>query len=75
MLVLNFQVVDPKRAIPREQMSPLLPNHPPPFLEVEPSPGCKLSLSGFWVFFLFLSLCNDIIEIFIDLLTAVSVFF
>uniref|UniRef100_A0A183DF36 RRM domain-containing protein n=1 Tax=Gongylonema pulchrum TaxID=637853 RepID=A0A183DF36_9BILA len=41
-----FQVVDPKRAIPREQMSPLLPNHPPSFLEIEPDPGCKLSLSG-----------------------------
>uniref|UniRef100_A0A915PWS8 RRM domain-containing protein n=1 Tax=Setaria digitata TaxID=48799 RepID=A0A915PWS8_9BILA len=39
-------VVDPKRAIPREQMSPLLPNHPPSFLEIEPDPGCKLSLSG-----------------------------
>ncbi|VDK85343.1 unnamed protein product [Litomosoides sigmodontis] len=43
---INNKVVDPKRAIPREQMSPLLPNHPPPFLEIEPSPGCKLSLSG-----------------------------
>lgn len=43
---INGKVVDPKRAIPREQMSPLLPNHPPPFLEGEPEPGCKLSLSG-----------------------------
>ncbi|VDK45885.1 unnamed protein product [Anisakis simplex] len=43
---INNKVVDPKRAIPREQMSPLLPNHPPPFLEGEPDPGCKLSLSG-----------------------------
>lgn len=43
---INGKVVDPKRAIPREQMSPLLPNQPPPFLEGEPEPGCKLSLSG-----------------------------
>uniref|UniRef100_A0AAF5PJI5 RRM domain-containing protein n=1 Tax=Wuchereria bancrofti TaxID=6293 RepID=A0AAF5PJI5_WUCBA len=43
---INNKVVDPKRAIPREQMSPLLPNHPPSFLEIEPDPGCKLSLSG-----------------------------
>ncbi|VDN00755.1 unnamed protein product [Thelazia callipaeda] len=43
---INKKVVDPKRAIPREHMSPLLPNHPPPFLEIEPDPGCKLSLSG-----------------------------
>uniref|UniRef100_A0A915A6G9 RRM domain-containing protein n=1 Tax=Parascaris univalens TaxID=6257 RepID=A0A915A6G9_PARUN len=43
---INNKVVDPKRAIPREQMSPMLPNHPPPFLEGEPDPGCKLSLSG-----------------------------
>ncbi|KAL3983253.1 RNA recognition motif family protein [Acanthocheilonema viteae] len=43
---INNKVVDPKRAIPREQMSPLFPNHPPSFLEIEPDPGCKLSLSG-----------------------------
>lgn len=49
--ILFPQVVDPKRAIPREQMSPLLPNHPPSFLEIEPDPGCKLSLSGNTFFF------------------------
>ncbi|MFH4976213.1 hypothetical protein AB6A40_002922 [Gnathostoma spinigerum] len=43
---INCKVVDPKRAIPREQMSPLLPSQPPPFLDVEPEPGCKVSISG-----------------------------
>lgn len=43
---INGKVVDPKRAIPREQMLPLTPSNPPYFLEVEPATGCKLTLSG-----------------------------
>lgn len=38
----RFQV-DSKRAIPREQMAPMMP---PPFFECDPAPGCKLLLSG-----------------------------
>uniref|UniRef100_A0A915DQM7 RRM domain-containing protein n=1 Tax=Ditylenchus dipsaci TaxID=166011 RepID=A0A915DQM7_9BILA len=43
---INGKVVDPKRAIPREQMLPMTANNPPYFLEIEPPTGCKLTLSG-----------------------------
>ncbi|KAI1732422.1 RNA recognition motif domain-containing protein [Ditylenchus destructor] len=43
---INGKVVDPKRAIPREQMLPMSVNNPPYFLEIEPPSGCKLVLSG-----------------------------
>lgn len=39
-------MVDPKRAIPREQMLPMTANNPPYFLESEPENDCKLTLSG-----------------------------
>jgi hypothetical protein len=42
---INGKVVDPKRAIPREQMLPLS-NNPPYFLEVEPQSECKILLNG-----------------------------
>ncbi|KAK6062006.1 hypothetical protein COOONC_00325 [Cooperia oncophora] len=41
--VIAGKTVDSKRAIPREQMTPLFP---PPFFSCEQSPGCKLLLSG-----------------------------
>lgn len=40
---LGGKTVDSKRAIPREQMSSMIP---PPFFETDPAPGCKLLLSG-----------------------------
>uniref|UniRef100_A0A1I7YB50 RRM domain-containing protein n=1 Tax=Steinernema glaseri TaxID=37863 RepID=A0A1I7YB50_9BILA len=43
---INGKVVDPKRAIPREQMTPFIANHPPHFLEGEPQQGCKVIISG-----------------------------
>ena len=43
---INGKVVDPKRAIPREQMLPMTANNPPYFLEVEPQQDCKIVLSG-----------------------------
>ncbi|TMS36965.1 hypothetical protein L596_004006 [Steinernema carpocapsae] len=43
---INGKVVDPKRAIPREQMTPFIANQPPPFLEGEPQQGCKVIISG-----------------------------
>uniref|UniRef100_A0AC35U704 RRM domain-containing protein n=1 Tax=Rhabditophanes sp. KR3021 TaxID=114890 RepID=A0AC35U704_9BILA len=43
---INGKVVDPKRAIPREQMLPLTSTNSPHFLECIPNTGCKLSLSG-----------------------------
>jgi RNA recognition motif-containing protein len=41
--VIGGKTVDSKRAIPREQMAPMMP---PPFFECDPAPGCKLLLSG-----------------------------
>ncbi|CAI5454582.1 unnamed protein product [Caenorhabditis angaria] len=41
--VLGGKTVDSKRAIPREQMSSMIPQ---PFFECDPAPGCKLLLSG-----------------------------
>lgn len=43
---INGKVVDPKRAIPREQMLPLTSTNPPHFLECAPSTGCKITISG-----------------------------
>uniref|UniRef100_A0A0N4ZBB0 RNA-binding domain-containing protein n=1 Tax=Parastrongyloides trichosuri TaxID=131310 RepID=A0A0N4ZBB0_PARTI len=43
---INGKVVDPKRAIPREQMLPLTSTNPPHFLECAPSTGCKVTISG-----------------------------
>jgi RNA recognition motif-containing protein len=43
---INGKVVDPKRAIPREQMLPMTANNPPYFLETEPQQDCKVILSG-----------------------------
>ncbi|KAK0397414.1 hypothetical protein QR680_002116 [Steinernema hermaphroditum] len=43
---INGKVVDPKRAIPREQMTPFIANNPPHFLEGEPQLGCKVMISG-----------------------------
>ena len=40
----HLQIVDPKRAIPREQMQNV--STPPAFLDVEPPSECKLILSG-----------------------------
>ncbi|CCD72471.1 RRM domain-containing protein [Caenorhabditis elegans] len=40
---LGGKTVDSKRAIPREQMSSMIP---PPFFETDPAPGCKLLLNG-----------------------------
>jgi|UniRef100_A0AC35F858 heterogeneous nuclear ribonucleoprotein A1/A3 len=42
---INNKVVDPKRAIPREQMLPMAISTPY-FLNDEPSPDCKVYLSG-----------------------------
>lgn len=41
--VIAGKTVDSKRAIPREQMTPMFP---PPFFSCEHAPGCKLLLSG-----------------------------
>ncbi|PAV85316.1 hypothetical protein WR25_13105 isoform D [Diploscapter pachys] len=41
--IIAGKTVDSKRAIPREQMTAMLP---PPFFNCEPAPGCKLLLSG-----------------------------
>uniref|UniRef100_A0A8R1DXH6 RRM domain-containing protein n=1 Tax=Caenorhabditis japonica TaxID=281687 RepID=A0A8R1DXH6_CAEJA len=41
--VLGGKTVDSKRAIPREQMSSMIP---PPFFETDPAPGCKILLQG-----------------------------
>ncbi|EPB71169.1 hypothetical protein ANCCEY_09728 [Ancylostoma ceylanicum] len=41
--VIAGKTVDSKRAIPREQMTPMFP---PPFFACEQAPGCKLLLSG-----------------------------
>ncbi|PIO70968.1 hypothetical protein TELCIR_07147 [Teladorsagia circumcincta] len=43
--VIAGKTVDSKRAIPREQMTPMFP---PPFFSCEQSPGCKLLLSEFY---------------------------
>ena len=43
---INGKVVDPKRAIPREQMLPMTATNPPYFLESEPQQECKIVLSG-----------------------------
>jgi RNA recognition motif-containing protein len=43
---INSKVVDPKRAIPREEMSPFFASHPPHFLETEPDPARKVELTG-----------------------------
>uniref|UniRef100_A0A7E4W1W1 RRM domain-containing protein n=1 Tax=Panagrellus redivivus TaxID=6233 RepID=A0A7E4W1W1_PANRE len=43
---INGKVVDPKRAIPREQMLPMTASNPPYFLENEPQQECKIILSG-----------------------------
>ncbi|KHJ99864.1 hypothetical protein OESDEN_00138 [Oesophagostomum dentatum] len=41
--VIAGKTVDSKRAIPREQMTPMFP---PPFFACDQAPGCKLLLSG-----------------------------
>ncbi|KAK6766949.1 hypothetical protein RB195_026298 [Necator americanus] len=41
--IIAGKTVDSKRAIPREQMTPMFP---PPFFACEQAPGCKLLLSG-----------------------------
>lgn len=43
---INSKVVDPKRAIPREEMSPFFASNPPHFLETEPDPSRKVDLTG-----------------------------
>lgn len=43
---INSKVVDPKRAIPREEMSPFFASNPPHFLETEPDPTRKVDLTG-----------------------------
>ncbi|CAJ0582941.1 unnamed protein product, partial [Mesorhabditis spiculigera] len=41
--VVGGKTVDSKRAIPREQMTPMFP---PPFFDSEPAPGTKVIISG-----------------------------